>query len=271
MTSDRKKSFMFDRKLQTRWSAGTLHSVQDQSAPRNTIRKWSPLAAVAFVLALLGGCGCQPAPSNKLRVLVVGDSLAVESSAAIKARVPGAKVVARTGAAPCDMLNQATREAKSADVVVLAFSGNGSFLSNCMTPADDFRVEASYKAQYTQYASKIGASKLRMALTPVWGDVNARFSQAGRSAANSWAKSRGIPTLDAAAQLGKDSFLAGDFRKPGEKGIGDKTFVSLRSADRVHLCVAPGYKLSFTGPSCPTDTSAGVNRFATGIMLTARS
>jgi hypothetical protein len=83
------------------------------------------------VLAVLTSCACQVAPRNVRvspgKVLVVGDSLVVEAKAAIEARVPGARVVARTGAAPCSLLADAVAAAGSADVVVLAFSGNDSF------------------------------------------------------------------------------------------------------------------------------------------------
>ena len=92
------------------------------------------------VLAVLTSCACQVAPRNVRvspgKVLVVGDSLVVEARSAIEERVPGARVVARTGAAPCSLLADAVAAAGSADVVVLAFSGNDSFLAPCMSGSD---------------------------------------------------------------------------------------------------------------------------------------
>lgn len=101
-------------------------------------------------------------------VLVVGDSLIVESQDVTRERLPGSIIVARTGAAPCSMIDEATAAASSADVVVLAFSGNGSFLAPCMAGRDD-DLGAAYRESYEDYASAIGVDRLRMTMTPVWG------------------------------------------------------------------------------------------------------
>ena len=226
------------------------------------------------VLAVLTSCACQVAPRNVRvspgKVLVVGDSLVVEAKAAIEARVPGARVVARTGAAPCSLLAAAAAVAGSADVVVLAFSGNDSFLAPCMS-GSDHRVGGAYRDSYEAYAARIGAPKLRMALTPVWDDGHAANSTTARSVAGAWATTRGVPVVDAAIGLGGDRYVAGARRQAGESGSGSTSFVALRAPDRVHLCVAPEYDRGFTGPSCPAGSSAGVTRFAAGIARAASS
>ena len=229
---------------------------------------------IATALGLLSSCACQAAPARarapQARVLVVGDSLVVEARAAIEAKVPDARVVARTGAAPCSLLAEAVVAARSVDVVVLAFSGNNSFLAPCMKGSDR-RIGGAYRDSYESYAARIGTSKLRMALAPVWDDVYAANSLAARNAAEAWATTRGVPVVDAAAGLGGDRFLAGDVRHTGEPGSGSKAFVALRAPDRIHLCVAPEYHRGFNGPSCPAGSSAGVTRFAAGIARAARS
>ena len=226
------------------------------------------------VLVVLTSCACQVAPRNVRvspgKVLVVGDSLVVEAKAAIEARLPGARVVARTGAAPCSLLADAVAAAGSADVVVLAFSGNDSFLAPCMSGSDQ-RIGGAYRDSYEAYAAQIDASKLRMALTPVWGDGHATNSLSARQVAEAWATTRGVPVVDAATGLGGDRFISGGLRNAGEHGSGSKVVVSLRAPDRVHLCVAPAYVRGFNGPSCPTNSSAGVTRFAAGIARAARS
>ncbi len=226
------------------------------------------------VLAVLTSCACQAAPRNLRvspgKVLVVGDSLVVEAKAAIEARVPGARVVARTGAAPCSLLADAVAAAESADVVVLAFSGNDSFLAPCMS-GSDHRIGGAYRDSYEAYAARIGTSKLRMALTPVWDDERASNSVSARDTAEAWATTRGVPVVDAAIGLGGDRYVAGARRQAGESGSGSKSFVALRAPDRVHLCVAPEYDRGFTGPSCPAGSSAGVTRFAAGIARAASS
>ena len=226
-------------------------------------------------LTLLGSCAFQAAPASsraaaRPRVLIVGDSLVVEARSAIEARVPGARVVARTGAAPCSLLDVAVAAATSADVVVLAFSGNDSFLASCMT-GSDHRIGGAYLDSYETYAARIGTSTLRMALTPVWGDLHAQNSLSARHVAGAWATTRGVPAVDAAAGLGGDQFIPGDLRNAGEHGSGSESVVSVRASDRVHLCVAPEYVRGFNGPSCPTESSAGVTRFAAGIARAARS
>ena len=226
-------------------------------------------------LALLGSCAFQATPASsraaaRPRVLIVGDSLVVEASAAIEAKVPGVRVLARTGAAPCSLLDDAAAAATSADVVVLAFSGNDSFLAPCMT-GSDHRIGGAYRDSYEAYAARIGTSKLRMALTPVWGDGHAQNSLSARHVAEAWATTRGVPVVDAATGLGGDRFIPGDLRNAGELGSGSKAVVSLRASDQVHLCVAPAYVRGFNGPSCPMDSSAGVTRFAAGIARAARS
>ena len=142
------------------------------------------------VLAVLTSCACQVAPRNVRvspgKVLVVGDSLVVEAKAAIEARVPGARVVARTGAAPCSLLADAVAAAGSADVVVLAFSGNDSFLAPCMS-GSDHRIGGAYRDSYEAYAARIGTPKLRMALTPVWDNERASNSVSARDSAEAWA------------------------------------------------------------------------------------
>ena len=226
-------------------------------------------------LALLGSCAFQAVPSSsraiaRPRVLVVGDSLVVEARSAIEANVPGARVLARTGAAPCSLLDVAVAAATSADVVVLAFSGNDSFLAPCMT-GSDHRIGGAYRDSYEAYAAQIDASKLRMALTPVWGDGHATNSLSARQVAEAWATTRGVPVVDAATGLGGDRFISGGLRNAGEHGSGSESVVSVRASDRVHLCVAPEYVRGFNGPSCPTESSAGVTRFAAGIARAARS
>jgi hypothetical protein len=91
---------------------------------------------LGVVLAIAASCACQTVPRREIarpRVLVVGDSLVVESQDAIRTQLPEVRVVARTGAAPCSLIDEVVRAARSADVVVLAFSGNNSFLAPCMT------------------------------------------------------------------------------------------------------------------------------------------
>ena len=122
------------------------------------------------VLAIAASCACQTAPRRTVarpQVLVVGDSLVVESQDAIRSQLPGVRVVARTGAAPCSVIDEAVRVASSAHVVVLAFSGNNSFLAPCMNGSDR-RIGGAYRDSYGDYSTRIGTSKLRMALTPVW-------------------------------------------------------------------------------------------------------
>ena len=226
------------------------------------------------VLAVLTSCACQVAPRNVRvspgKVLVVGDSLVVEAKAVIEARVPGARVVARTGAAPCSLLADAVAAAGSADVVVLAFSGNDSFLAPCMKGADH-RIGGAYRDSYEAYAARIGTPKLRMALTPLWDNERASNSVSARGTAEAWATTRGVPVVDAAIGLGGDRYVAGARRQAGESGAGSTSFVALRAPDRVHLCVAPGYRRGFVGPACPSGSSAGVTRFAAGIARAARS
>lgn len=243
-----------------------MHTPTSRVAPNHRFRG---VALLVLLVGTIAGCGCQPA-AGKPRVLVVGDSLVVESQDAIRARIPGAKILARTGAAPCSMIEEAVSASRSADVVVLAFSGNNSFLAPCMK-GSDHRIGTAYRDSYQSYASRIGRSKLRMALTPVWGDRNAANSLTAREVAKGWATTRGVPIRDAASGLGGDRFLAGDWRMDGERGAGAGPFVSLRASDRVHLCVAPGYRVDFVGPACPKDSSAGVNRFAAGIAQAGRS
>ena len=225
------------------------------------------------VLAIAASCACQTAPRREIarpRVLVVGDSLVVESQDAIRSQLPGASVVARTGAAPCSVIDEAVVASRSADVVVLAFSGNNSFLAPCMK-GSDHRIGGAYRDSYEDYSDQIGASKLRMALTPVWDDGHAANSVSARSVAEAWATTRGVAVVDAAVGLGGDRFISGDLRRDGEPGSGSEAFVALRSPDRVHLCVAPGYRRGFGGPACPSGSSAGVTRFAAGIARAARS
>lgn len=228
---------------------------------------------LGVVLAVAASCACQTAPRRTVagpRVLVVGDSLVVESQDAIRSQLPGVRVVARTGAAPCSVIDEAVRVASSAHVVVLAFSGNNSFLAPCMK-GSDHRIGGAYRDSYEDYSDQIGRSKLRMALTPVWDDGHAANSVTARSVAEAWATTRGVPVVDAAVGLGGDRFISGGMRRDGEPGSGSESFVSLRSSDRVHLCVAPGYRRDFDGPACPSGSSAGVTRFAAGIARAARS
>jgi hypothetical protein len=228
---------------------------------------------LAIVLAFVASCACQAAPRRTVAragVLVVGDSLVVESQDEIRRRIPNATVIARTGAAPCSLIDEAARAARSADVVVLAFSGNNSFLAPCMNGSDQ-RIGGAYRDSFEDYSTRIGRSKLRMVLTPVWDDGHAANSVTARGVAEAWATTRGVPVVDAATGLGGDRFLPDDIRRDGELGSGSEAFVSLRSPDRVHLCVAPGYRRGFEGPACPSDSSAGVTRFATGIARAARS
>ena len=228
---------------------------------------------LGVVLAIAASCACQTAPWRDVarpRVLVVGDSLMVESQDAIRTQLPGVRVVARTGAAPCSLIDEAVRAARSADVMVLAFSGNNSFLAPCMKGSDQ-RIGGAYRDSYEDYATRIGRSKLRMALTPVWDDSHAANGVTARGVAEAWATTRGIPVVDAAVGLGGDRFLPDDIRRDGEPGSGSEAFVSLRSPDRVHLCVAPDYRRGFVGPACPSGSSAGVTRFAAGIARAARS
>jgi hypothetical protein len=228
---------------------------------------------LAIVLAFVTSCACQAAPRRAVvrpRVLVVGDSLVVESQDAIRSRIPDATVIARTGAAPCSLIDEAVRAARSADVAVLAFSGNNSFLAPCMA-GSDHRIGGAYRDSYEDYSTLIGASKLRMALTPVWDDGHAANSVTARSVAEAWATTRDVPVVDAATGMGGDRYLAGSRRQAGEPGSGSEAFVALRAPDRVHLCVAPGYRRGFEGPACPSGSSAGVTRFAAGIARAARS
>ena len=226
-------------------------------------------------LTSIASCAFQATPASsraiaRPRVLVVGDSLVVEARAAIEAKLPGVRVVARTGAAPCSLLDVAVAAAPSADVVVLAFSGNDSFLAPCMT-GSDHRIGGAYRDSYEAYAARIGTSMLRMALTPVWGDGHAQNSLSVRHVAGGWATTRGVPVVDAADGLGGDRYVADARRQAGERGSGSGAFVALRAPDRVHLCVAPGYRRGFVGPACPSGSSAGVTRFAAGIARAARS
>jgi hypothetical protein len=228
---------------------------------------------LGVVLAIAASCACQTAPRREIarpRVLVVGDSLVVESQDAIRTQLPGARLVARTGAAPCSVIDEAVRAARSADVVVLAFSGNNSFLAPCME-GSDHRIGGAYRDSYEDYSTLIGTSKLRMALTPVWDDGHAANSVTARSVAEAWATTRDVPVVDAATGMGGDRYFAGSRRQAGEPGSGTEAFVALRAPDRVHLCVAPGYRRGFVGPACPSGSSAGVTRFATGIARAARS
>lgn len=201
---------------------------------------------------------------------MVGDSLVVESQDVIRERLPGAIIVARTGAAPCSMIEEATAAAPSADVVVLAFSGNGSFLAPCMAGRDD-DLGAAYRESYEDYALAIGVSRLRMAMTPAWGGSQAVNAAIAREVASDWATGRGIPVVDAADDLGGGSFRSEDVRRPGEPGLGGPDSVRLRSSDSIHLCVAPDYAVGLLGPPCPAGTSAGVDRYAAGIERSAGS
>lgn len=203
-------------------------------------------------------------------VLVVGDSLIVESQDVIRERLLGSTIVARTGAAPCSMIEEATAAASSADVVVLAFSGNGSFLAPCMAGRDD-DLGAAYRESYEDYASAIGVDRLRMTMTPVWGGPQAAHAVMAREVALDWAMGRGVPVIDAAADLGGWSFLFEDVRRSGEPGLGTPDRVQLRSSDSIHLCVAPNYAVGLAGPPCPAGTSAGIDRYAAGIERSAGS
>lgn len=230
---------------------------------------WKIVLTIVAAVGVLALSGCEPPAPRK--VLVVGDSLSVESQDAIRERIPGARVLARTGSAPCSMIDEAVSVAKGYDVVVLAFSGNGSFLAPCMRGNDGQRLGVAYENSYQRYADRIGRGKIRMAMAPVWGGDGHGTSTLARLAAYNWSNRNGVPVVDAASELGWWKFLAGDFRKPGELGVGDSTFVGLRAADQVHLCQAPGYRLGFSGPACPKNSSAGVSRFADGIAESARS
>ena len=157
------------------------------------------------VLAVLTSCACQVAPRNVRvspgKVLVVGDSLVVEAKAVIEARVPGARVVARTGAAPCSLL-PARSQRRSADVVVLAFSGNDSFWRRACRVLITGSV--AYRDSYGRTSSHRYV-EARMALA-VW-DASGRRT-ACRRHRRAWAAAR-VPVVDAAIGLGGDRYVAG--------------------------------------------------------------
>lgn len=235
-------------------------------APSTTSKPTTTAAATTVKLTTMSPpTTAPPEPAFTGSVLVVVDSMIVETAGALNRQSTAdiqIDVAGQFGATPCDALNR-IENADRYDRVIFAYSGNGSFLSPCMTADQDADLYGTYLGAYRQLESLVGANKMRVVLAPVWNSDGYAKSLDARRAANDWSVSVGYEPVDAAALLGGQDYFSESARIPSDPaGFGP---VALRAADGLHLCDVEGYS-SGDGLPCPENASAGVERYALGIM-----
>jgi len=227
----------------------------------------------------LGACAAEPATQPvgtgpvPARVVLVGDSLAVEAAPQLQEMLTDQELLNQTypGTAPCDWLD-ADLGITAESVVVVSFIGNSG--TDCMAVAGGFLSGEALAQQYrSDVASLIGRANDAGAAVvlvgqPARGDddtVGNAVVVALNALYQELATAPRVSFVDAGAAVETDT---GAFAfvlpcLPDEPTCDAAGLVAVRSADGVHFCPS-----GFT-TTCPTH-SPGAFRFAAAIAPAAQ-
>lgn len=224
----------------------------------------------ASTLPPLTSTGIGPKPA---RVVLVGDSLAVEAFPQLQAMLADQELLNHTfgGTAPCDWLD-VDLGITADSVVVLSFIGNAA--TDCMSVAGEYLRNEELAQKYrtdvaalVALATAAGAMVVLVGQPALGGDntegntlvatLNAMYAE--------FAGAPGVSFVDSGAALETDAgaFAAALPCLPDEPTCDAAGLVAVRSADGVHFCPS-GFSAT-----CPTH-SPGAFRFAAAIVSAAQ-
>lgn len=233
------------------------------SGKRRTLR--ALILTLAALVAGVAVTGCIPRPPPTPTVVVYGDSLVHESSAALEARLhatfPGWTVIVRSfgGLAQCDWHNDMVADADQHNVrvAIIAFVGNA--ITSCSA---NRAYPASYTADANWAADLYAARGIPLAFVATPG--TAGTTPADRIVPNiyrSVGTSRGVAVIDF-----DDLFVdpaTGRYEQAAPCLVGEcDGYIVVRGPDGGHLCLIPGQVPCMIA-------SSGIVRYVDGIIQMA--